>query len=194
MKKHKLVMLGMAALAVVVLAGCNNKTISSEDSVEDQMKAAEAMQAGTPMHCTMSGPDGSMETWVSGEKSKVYGTNVAMGSAGTGYMINDGEWVYMWQEGATEGTKIEVVDDEEEVVEEEEVEEMPEAEVQDFDVQEMMDEFKNYEYECKEERIPDSTFVPPSDVTFTDMMEQMEQMMQGFEMPEGMELPEGMEQ
>jgi len=166
-------MLAIVGLSTVVLGGCLKKGDTVGTKLVDKEKIADVMEAGKPMYCTMSTSEGgTVETWTKGEKTKVYGTNMG-GGTGMGYIITDEEWTYMWVEGATEGSKYPVTDEETPRSEGEDFK----GEMPDFDMKKELEESRveDYKYDCKEQNIPDSTFVPPTGIEFKDVMKEMEE-------------------
>lgn len=167
-------MFGVVGLSVVLLGGCVKKEETAGTKLVNEEKIADAIEAGKPMYCVMSTSEGgTVETWTKGEKTKVYGTNMG-GGKGMGYMITDGEWTYVWVEDSAKGSKYPVTDEE---IPESDGEEY-EGEMADFDMkQELADhQVSEYKYDCKEQNIPDSTFVPPTGVEFEDVMKKFEKM------------------
>ncbi len=165
-------MLSVIGLSTVVFSGCLGKEAAP---VNDPDKIANMVEAGKSMYCTMSTTEGgTIETWTKGKKTKAYGKNMG-GGASLGYMISDGEWTYMWSDGSTKGSKYPVEDEvtpRSEGEESEEFEgEMPEVNMKEELADSMVDDYK---YDCKEQNIPDSTFVPPSEIEFRDVMKEME--------------------
>ena len=171
----------MTMLSAVLMGGCLKKDgLVGTKPMKTESEIAKAMEAGEAIYCVMSTTEGgTIETWTKGKKTKAYGGNIG-GGAGTGYMINDDDWTYMWAEGETTGTKFAMID--EETPRSEGVDQF-EGEMPDFDVQAELKKYQvnDYEYECNQENIPDSTFVPPAGVTFVDMMEKMGEMMEGLD-------------
>ena len=174
MKNNKIFMLGVVGLSAVLLSGCLKKEGVVSDKPLDEKKVAEAMEKGKPVYCIMDTSEGgTVETWTKGEKTKVYGTNMG-GGKGMGYMISDEEWTYMWVDGSTKGSKYPVTDEETPRSEGEEYE----GEMADFDMkQELADhQVEEFKYDCKEQNISDSMFVPPTNVEFEDVMKKFEKM------------------
>ena len=169
MKVNKVLTLGVVGLSMVVFSGCSKKGASTP--AIDPDKVANMMDAGKSMYCVMDTSEGgTIETWTKGEKTKTYGTNMG-GGKGMGYVLTDEEWTYMWVEGSTKGSKYPVTDEETPRSEGEEFEgEMPEVSMKQELAEHQVDDFK---YDCKEQNIPNSTFVPPTNVEFEDVMKGM---------------------
>jgi len=173
MKASKLLTFGVIGLAVVALGLYLKKGDMVGTKLVGGEKIAEVMKAGGSTYCVMETSEGGkIETWTKDKKVKVYGLNTG-GGAGMGYMISDGEWTYMWVEGEAEGTKYPVMDEETPRSEGEGFAgEMPDA-----DMQQEMEEYQvdtaDFEYDCSEQNIPDSTFIPPANIKFVDVMEKM---------------------
>lgn len=167
MKSNKFTLIAIVVVSSLVFAGC----VKKDDAGSGAAGSKSGVKSGVSTYCKMSTTEGgTMEIWTKGEKTKTYGLNMG-GGMGMGYTISDGEWLYMWVEGATTGKKYPVVDEETPRSEgEEEPGEMPNLTAQ----QELEGSMvQDYEYECNEQDIPDSMFVPPAGVTFVDAVEQM---------------------
>ncbi len=166
-------MFTLISLSAVVLGGCLKKEDTTSSGLIDtaKEKIADAVETNKSTYCVMEiTGGGTVETWTKGEKTKAYGTNMG-GGAGMGYMISDGQWTYMWVEGQTKGSKYPVTEEETPRSEGEDYQgEMPDRDAQ----KELADyQIGNFNQECSQENIPDSTFVPPAGVDFVDMMEKM---------------------
>jgi hypothetical protein len=171
MKVNKIFMVAVVGLSAVLLGGCLKKEDTAGTKSIKKEEIAEVMEEGKPIHCVMSTSEGgTIETWTKGEKTKAYGANMG-GGMGMGYMISDKEWTYMWAEGATEGSKYPVIDEETPRSEGEDFQ----GEMPNYDMQQELEESRvdDYKYECDEQNIPDSTFVPPVGVEFVNKAESM---------------------
>jgi len=180
MKISKVTMLGVLVLSSLILVGCTKKEGDAGTSIIDTAKdkIADIVETDKSTYCVMSTTEGgTMEIWTKGDKTKVYGTNMG-GGVGMGYMINDGEWIYMWVEGKTTGSKYAVVDEETSKPDEKDFKGgMPDIEMQQELAKHQVADFKQ---DCTDKFIPDSTFVPPSDVEFVDVMESMGKGLENF--------------
>ena len=171
MKTSKVFMFSVIGLSAIVLTGCLKKENTNLVDVAKE-KIADVVETGKSTHCIMSTTEGgTIETWTKGQKTKVYGANVG-GGPGMGYMISDGQWTYLWVEGQTKGSKYPVTDEEE--TPRAEGEEF-QGDMADYDMQQELASYQveNFKQECSQENVPDSTFVPPAEVEFIDMMEKM---------------------
>jgi len=180
MKINKVFTFAVIALSAVALGGCLKKDDTAGTSLVDvaKEKIGDVVETDKSTYCVMSTTEGgTIETWTKGEKTKVYGANIG-GGAGMGYMISDGQWTYLWVEGATKGTKYPVTDEETPRSEAEEFQgEMPDSDMQQKLADHQMADFKQ---DCSPKTIPDSTFVPPATIEFVDMMEKLGGSLEGF--------------
>lgn len=150
-----------------------NKLPSDSDSPEIQaQKMSELFASGASAKCQITdttNPDFVSEIIFSGQKMKMTGTQVAQGGAGS--FINDGQYIYVWQEGQSTGFKSKNI-------EPEDVEQMKEnlPDYESGDVQEAPDfrQYENnptYKINCQQINISDDEFVPPSNIQFIDPLE-----------------------
>lgn len=176
--------LSLTIIFVVLLAGCTTKTSTTVQSTEtpvtqEQSKAevesnakkfANAMSAGKSVKCVIAKADGSdsITFMVKGKKTKAMGTSLS-GGKGTGYMLNDSEYVYIWNDSDKKGIKMSLALAAPSG--------SPNAQYQDFGQEGVEKDYieKGYTYNCNEESVADSEFVIPKDVTFSDMAALMEQ-------------------
>jgi len=166
-------------MLAVTLAGCKQTQVpvgeqGAGDAREELSELAAVMQAGGSMACTMTNTEGEVvEYWVMGEKMRASGIQDAEeGRVST--IINDGEYVYTWVEGGTEGMKFAVASTEAMAAEAEEVmQSVPDLQTEE-DVAYYEDQ--GYTIDCEPRNLSASDFVPPSEVTFVDMAE----LLQGF--------------
>ena len=192
-----IIRMSLMAGVIITLSACG-KTAPVEEQIKDtanavQQKAAEVkegtqkftgsmkdiMAMGGAMKCTWKDEDGSAGiAYIDGEKvnSKVMNMPVGPnGEIGEAYVISDGEWMYMWSSLSPQGTKMKM---DPEMMSEKEMPELPEGVEMpagdDTDVA-AMDVKMNYE--CDKWSSDGAMFVPPTDVTFTDMNAMMQQMM-----------------
>lgn len=168
MSAKRYLVMGVAGMT---LAGCTlpwmNKPQTTGEVVNEMQELGAAMQAGEPMRCVMTDAEGvRVEYDVMGEKMRMAG--IQMGEK-TGYMINDGEYVYTWEEGGTEGMKIRIPT-EEEIQETAEAAEEYAQDIPDFYSEGEMAEYEDmgYSIECNPTELNDDSFVPPAEVNFTD--------------------------
>ena len=178
MKTKKIFIIALIGLSSVFLTGCLKKENTNLVDVAKE-KIADVVETSKSTHCIISTTEGgTIETWTKGEKTKAYGANIG-GGAGAGYMISDGQWTYLWVEGATKGTKYPVTNEETPRSEGEGFEgEMPDVDARKELAEHQVADFKQ---ECTEKNIPDSTFVPPTTVEFVDMMEKLGGMVEKLE-------------
>ena len=161
-------------LAILLLSGCNSATTpeqSQNQAVSEYEQVAKSIAAGKAVRCKMtSTADGSVMNYaMKGEKVRI--TNLTSAEAGSpGEMILDGEYVYTWSNDKKEGTKYQVPEVTEQTTPDgttsESTTEFKPEDIQDY-------EDMGYTVDCNDENVPDVEFVPPSDVTFTDLSAMM---------------------
>lgn len=189
MKRH--VMLTTAA--ILVLAGCTPKAPGSdqgtaptpgEQGMAEQMgefgELAAAIQAGKPVSCAITDDQGVTAQYAFKDgKTRIDGMSLEEGNQGS--MIQDGEYAYMWTQGETEGIKFSLTqEDAEETLEETEE---YRSQVPDFSDPDEAGtwEDQGYTVDCTQQSIDNDRFVPPADVTFTDVAATMKANMEQFQ-------------
>jgi hypothetical protein len=173
-------------LLPILLAGCtlpgalkNNQPAGSspasptakQDAKQEGWSLKNALSLGQSVKCSYTTEQGEVTTWVKDKKVKVEGLGVSTTEkSGKGGMINDGEWIYIWNDADKSGMKYKLA-----------------ALVTDEQKNESVDEWKNpekwandvegkYKTTCGPEVLSDNAFVPPSDITFKDLTESFEKM------------------
>lgn len=180
--------LGAILSTSLVLSGCTkNQTPETTQPqteagmMKESQELATAFESGKPMLCTMTDSDNNVAEYaIKGQKMKMSGNNIAQNGK-TSNMINDGEWIYIWEEGATEGIKTKMMTEEEEQATKAQVEDIK-KEIPDFENPESVQEYKDkgYTINCNPENLNDSVFIPPSNVNFVDFATQMQEMFSGM--------------
>jgi len=152
----------IVAAATILLTACN-KTNPLQETVQ---KAKQKVTQNQQMICTYEMDGEEIKSYM--KKGKV---RTEMGDFIT---ISDGEYIWSWSEKERTGTKMSVREPDED--EQPGKMEMPTKEEMQ-DINEMMKKMQEeMKASCKPASISDDKFVPPSDVTFTDMDEQMKKM------------------
>lgn len=200
--------LGLILGASLIFAGCtqnknneNPQSQSEAEMIKESQELANAFKSGKPMLCTMTDKENNVAQYaIKGKKMKMSGKDMSENGK-IGNMINDGEWIYIWEEGATEGIKTKMMTEEEGEKLKNKMEEMK-TEVPDFENPESVQEYEDqgYTINCNPENLDDSTFIPPANVNFVGFASQIEQMFSGmeqqipdmsqFQIPEGMVVEE----
>lgn len=162
-------------LPSILLAGCTlapstPQTVTgnqAQQAAQQGMKLAQIIQNGGSAVCTITNlsDNSTLQMTLSGKMIKVVGTTTGQSK---GSMINDGNYVYTWQEGQATGYKTKVPSDSEmketadKTQEPTEEQNSPESEAS------IYDDTTKYKTDCQEKKVSASEFVPPSDVKFTD--------------------------
>lgn len=185
---------GLVSLSGLVLAGCSlpfmgAKTPSDQpqNAVDQMANAAQLsvmMSTGQSGTCfitdTSSEAQDAMEISIKGKKFLIKGTNFSVDSSdptqqktkGIGYMLNDTEYTYIWEEAATTGMKIKAA--------EPASTESPEVAAANQDLgpaprtsdQDPLSKFEadpKYRIDCQLANIADETLMPPTSVQFMDL-------------------------
>ncbi len=194
-----IVLLGSTVLLSACVPGLQNQEQtqqSEKEMIKESNELAQAIESGKPTYCQITSDDGTenLEYWIKDKKMKMVGQGVSgddeVAQMEMGSMISDGEYIYTWSEGETQGVKFRAM------TEEEAQEVAAEAEEYMQDLPDMGDDFveeyenKGYRVDCKQQNIADSEFTPPANVQFQDMEMIMEQSMQ--QVRQGMMEGEGM--
>jgi len=193
-------------LSSVVLTSClpkqNQELVQTQDQVQQEDEAVnqslkDLMGSGKNLECSweFEDPEGKGRTtglvYIAGNRSR---SEVRVRVEGEGeelanmdlISINDGEMGYMWNEGQTTGSKYNIAEMEKLG------EEMSQGQENITQNQTQNDWENIYNYECKNWRVDESKFSVPTNVEFTDMMAQMQQMQEQTENMKGVcdDLPE----
>ncbi|KUK79827.1 MAG: hypothetical protein XD95_0080 [Microgenomates bacterium 39_7] len=147
--------------------------LSTLDSPE--AKLSMMMESGRPGVCTITdanNPQSKIVYYISNEKMKIESTDVYDGEATTHYILVDGEYTYAWDTTSMEGTKSKMPTKEER----EELDYMIsqfDASDYEFDDADFEDDDDSYVIDCQYRNVPDSEFVAPTNINFTDFSEMM---------------------
>jgi hypothetical protein len=189
----------VSLMAMVVLSGCSalpGRQAEETGNAGEEREMAAALESGKPVYCVMTDAEGSrMEYEMKGGKMRVAG--MAVGES-TGYMINDGMFIYIWEEGSAEGVKM-PVPSEEDVAEAQDAAEEYTRDVPDFYNEDSVAEYEDQGYviDCQPRNVADEVFVPPMGVNFVDtgaMMQNALQEMQQQGLEESQLPPEAQQQ
>ena len=175
-----------------------NSPQTQQEAMQETEKLAMAIKNGEALRCVFSNDDGTqVEYQVKGEKMKMAGMGVVEQEK-NGYLIKDGEYLYFWQEGATQGMKNKLPS-QEEIEETSKKMENFSYDTPDFSSEESI---RSYEegtgttVHCNPQSIDDNEFVPPSDIEFIDLSAQMQEtfskmdeQMKMIKLPDGAEFP-----
>lgn len=182
----------IAILGILLLVFALNKFSPKTPTQELQQEAQEMAQAiakDQPLRCLITNPDNSeLAYYLKGSKMKT----AFLQDETFSYMINDGEYTYIWQEGSLEGIKT-ALPTEEEMAETVEQTEDYAKDYPDFYNPDAIVEYEKtgYKVDCQKDSFGDEMFVPPTNVVFTDFATQMQESFS--KMQEENAVPEGME-
>ncbi len=131
----------------------------------------DAFGLGKSMKCTYTAPGGAVTTiFVKDKKVRIEGAQFSTATDMGGGMINDGEWIYIWNNTEKEGMKYQISALKTIAENQENGEEFTLKDWADFGKWVTENE-KRYDMKCDGTVLADSQFVPPSDIKFQDLTE-----------------------
>ncbi len=167
------------------------KTSEKEGMME---KVVDKMRGG--QKCVLKENDKVVSTvYMNGERMRADGDGSIFddtSSGGASSMINDGEWVYMWDHAEKKGMKMKIEKEHMDEVanEEDEIDEYSEGDVERLIAD---NDDRDLDYACEKWKVDEKMFIPPTDVEFTDMQEMMDNMVKemsgGEDMPKDAQIP-----
>lgn len=181
--KHFLVLLGSA----LILTGCSHQvkqTMPETELTSDTMTTSQefstvaaAIASGQGAECEMTSAteDSVLNYQIKGEKMRMMVTNTA-DITSSGMMISDGNYLYSWSDESKQGMKFTVpTEDELKNLTEQQGQTLP-----DFSKPDTQEKYQDlgFTIRCTTKEVPDSVFIPPTDVTFTDASAMMQMMKQ----------------
>lgn len=189
----------MSLMAAAVLSGCSalpGRQVAETENAGEAREMAAALESGRPVYCVMTDAQGGRVEYEMKEgKMRVAG--MGMGES-TGYMINDGVFIYVWEEGKAEGVKM-PVPSEEDIAKAQETAEQYTRNIPDFYDEDSVAEYEDQGYviDCQPRDVSDEVFVPPMGVNFVDtgaMMQNALQEVQQQGLDESQLPPEALQQ
>jgi hypothetical protein len=181
--------------AVIMLNACGAK-LPTQGQIQEtvdtaQQKVAEVkegsekitgsikdiMLMGGAVKCTWEDGESGMSgiTYIDGEKMNSKTMNMPVGvngEIGEAYAISDGTWLYMWTSTSLQGTKMKMK--KEDLVKA--AGNIQKENVGDANGGGAMDMNAKYNYDCEKWNADATLFVPPANVTFTDLSVMMDQL------------------
>lgn len=160
----------LVLVSSIILAGCSllpASTQTKDDQAKQAEKLAKIMEKGGQAVCEISQVDTEEKYTITVKGKKMKMAGITMDQKGkVGYMINDTVYTYIWAEGTKEGFKTKI--SAEEVTP---AKNQPIIAQNDYQPEKVASEYEDetkYKVNCKEGNVPESEFVPPSDVKFID--------------------------
>ncbi len=179
MKKYLSIIIVIIVLAVIgVFVYFNNS--SKQGSPIEQVKTGgnnvfssikDAMSKSLSLKCEYQNVEGKSTTYVKGDKVRVI-TETTGAEAKIANLIFKDNKMWIWNNGEKEGFIFEI--DEQSVDKEDELSGQTNKE-------ELIEELEQYKDKCSTTIIQDSMFSPPSDVTFKNLNNLQEEMMEGLD-------------
>lgn len=151
---------------------------TSNQSMGEAKEFAAAMQSGKPTTCTIAKDNNTMEYLLKNKKMRANITTKVEDKTTTSHMINDLAYLYMWQDGAGQGSKMAIPTEEEtKAMADKAKQYQVENQTPKLDSEADYDGFKNqgYSINCVTGNIDDSMFTPPTSITFVDPTAMMKQ-------------------
>jgi hypothetical protein len=141
--------------------------MQSQDESTDMDTLKNIFQAGRSVQCTFSYDDTTTGTiYVS--NSRMRGNFMTDGVEA--HMIHDGEWTYSWSSAAPQGVKMKISPDE-----------LSDEASDNYDAEDFngyVDPNVKADYDCDSWNPDNSMFTPPTDITFIDASQTMENLQQ----------------
>lgn len=173
-------------ISSVLLSACipglnrNQQTPADQSARQQESEAKQmmaAIESGQSLKCVMtSTKDGqTVEYFLKGKKMNVNSSALVEGKTQVSHMINDGEYFYTWTDEPAQGMKIKMPSEEEMKAQEEKYEEYL-GDTPDFTDEEEIKEYEEsgYTIDCDPISVPDSQFIPPTNIQFQDTSAMME--------------------
>jgi len=195
--KIKKVSLFLVVICSLILSGCGQAGVDQSGTMEQDRKQEqvqnesfsgslkELLGLGKKVECSwqFEDPESKVSTsglvWVDGNRSR---SEIRVEGTGESDMnmiqVSDGEISYMWNQGQKSGSKFNIAEMEK-IGKEMETDQTDQDENYQNKAQSNWE--KMYNYKCKAWRVDESKFSIPTDVEFTDMVEQMQQMQEQTE-------------
>lgn len=169
----------LSILGVLALLGGGAYYLKSKSSLPNEQPTnkllseaqqfAQAIESGTPTLCVLTKDSDKMEFHIQGKKTSMTTTTSIEGKTVIGHMVNDGAYIYTWDDATMQGSKmaLDTLDVKDSPAP------TPSAPV--FDNAEDYGYYQNlgYTINCQKEANSDSFFTPPSNVKFIDPTELM---------------------
>lgn len=167
---RKLTSLALIAVSAFTLGGCTKKPAPQTPSqtVSEAAEFAQAIQSGTPTACVLTKDADTMEFHIQGQKTAMITTTTVNGKTTVGHMINDGSYLYTWDESTLQGSKMAL-----DALDRDSPAPTPSAPA--FDNAEDYGYYQNlgYTIKCQKESSNNASFTPPTTVKFIDPTEFM---------------------
>ncbi len=176
----------LLVLPLLFLTACQPKTPTAQidqtesETINEAQQMGKLVAEGKPVACVVTDKktNASYTYKMIGKKVRMSGITTT-GQTGKSSMLLDEQNMYMWDEEKKTGTKwaIPTEDDAKKTAEQQG------RNIPDLSTEESREEYINqgYAVDCEETVVTDSDFIPPADVTFSDlssMMDSANQMMQ----------------
>lgn len=164
-KNLPLIIGGVLVLGVIAYI-LLNRGASPLSNADPESAIKNALSGTGSVKCEYTDDDGRLVTaYVKGEKMR---TDVTGGQEGNGSMIFKDNTSWSWDNTTKKGVMFKAPE-----VTGTESDETSETELDVEDSEDIKEEIEQYKESCKNENVPDSMFEPPTDVTFQDFSQMM---------------------
>lgn len=166
--------IGLVITTAVFLAACNptqqSSTPQNNDAANQFSQVSQALQAGGSAVCTITNPDGTETIEYAAKGTKVRVSSTGGADMSENLMISDGQNIYTWNTSTLKGVRFPIPDTETT----EQAANIPS--VPDLSQEADQEQFlqQGYTINCTVTDVPDSEFVPPTNVNFEDMTQMMQ--------------------
>jgi len=151
-------------------------------STAETQKMMAAFEAGASMRCTMTNTKegGTIAFLTKDKKSKSTITNPTTPEK-LSYMINDGQYVYIWTSDETTGFKTTLPTEAEIAANKEKIEDLK-SQMPDFSKPEVQKEYSDqgFTIDCQPGAVAESEFTPPTTIQFQDLSVMMQDAMKNI--------------
>lgn len=184
----------LLATSSLVLSACGVSGQGSEvkqtktEVAKEATKIGEILAKGGSASCQITSVEDklSYNLAISGKKMRMTGMKVMEGKSGS--MINDGEYIYIWEDGKTTGVKMKLPSEAEAQKAKEEASKLS-GDYEAAKIANQYDDSSKFSLDCKEGKIEDSQFVAPSAIKFLDTSAMMPKVIPSV--PKGVDIPGG---
>lgn len=187
MGKKSVASITLVASLAIVLSGCSfpgmtttqeTSMMTSDDTTVAGNQIAAAMMSGGSLKCevTNATTGDSFTYTIKGEKIRA-SIMTSDTTQPDGNMINDTEYIYVWNNDENTGVKMRALTQAEM---QDAAAQAPTTSIPDFSSDEVQQQYQDqgYTMTCQEALVTDADFIPPATVTFQDMSAMMDAAMQ----------------
>lgn len=168
--------IGLVITTALFLTACNpasqlNTPKNNASSRDEFDEVSQALQAGGSAVCTITNQDGTETIEYAAKRTKVRVSSTGGAAISESVMISDGRYIYTWNTSTLQGVKFPIPDTQtaQQAANVPNVPDLSNEANQEQYIQ------QGYNVNCTVTNVPDSEFVPPTNVKFQDMSQTMQQ-------------------